>query len=359
MLGGFPGSFEEGDIAFLLTPLALAETPTEEKERAIQSGARHYSEMIGREEPPSAAYRALYADALARHAPRAGREIAGLAKGLAEAIEGPITLLSLVRAGAPLGVLLRRALAALGRDVAHAGVSIIRDRGIDDVALAHVAARRPTAGGVFVDGWTGKGAIAGELVRTLSGRGDWAPRLVTLADPCGRAWLSASGEDWLIPSGILGATVSGLVSRTILNEAIGANDFHGCRVWNHLAAHDVTRDHVEALWARVLPALSDAAVRPIRPEDPTRERRREASRAVVSGVAARFDVDDLNRIKPGIAEATRAVLRRVPERVLVASAADPDCAALVHLARERGVPLEEAGDAIAPYRALTLIRRVS
>ncbi|GGK19900.1 cysteine protease StiP family protein [Salinarimonas ramus] len=357
MLGGFSGSFEAGDIAFLLTPLAIDETPTEEKERAIQSGARHYSEMIGREDPPSDEYRAIYADALARHAPRAAREIAGLAKGLAEAVPGPITLLSLVRAGAPLGVLLKRALEALGRDVEHAGVSIIRDRGIDALALDHVASRRPSEGAVFVDGWTGKGAIAGELSRTLADRPDYAPRLVTLADPCGCAWLSASGEDWLIPSGILGATVSGLVSRTILNEAVGPGDFHGCRVWDHLAPYDVTRAHVETLWALVAPALADAA--PIRPEDPGRAARRAASREVVEAIAVRFGVDNRNRIKPGIAEATRAVLRRVPERIFVASAADPDCAALVHLARERGVPLEEAGARIAPYRALTLIRRVS
>lgn len=359
MLGGFSGSFAKGDIAFLLTPLAIDETPVEEKERAIQTGARHYSEMIGRESPPSPDYRALYADALARHAPRAAREIAGLAKGLAREIEGPITLLSLVRAGAPLGVLLKRALETLGRDVAHAGISIIRDRGIDETALAHVAARRPSAGAVFVDGWTGKGAIASELERALAGRTDYAPRLVTLADPCGRAWLSASGEDWLIPSGLLGATVSGLVSRTILNEAIGAGDFHGCMVWDHLAPHDVTRDHVETIWRLARPALTDARVPPIAPDDPDRARRRAASRAVVERLAARFGVDNRNRIKPGIAEATRAVLRRVPERVFVASRKDPDCAALVHLARTRGLPLEEAGSAIAPYRALTLIRRVS
>lgn len=359
MLGGFSGSFADGDIAFLLTPLALDATPVEEKERAIQTGARHYSEMIGRETPPSEAYRALFADALARHAPRAAQEVAGLAKGLAAAVAGPITLLSLVRAGAPLGVLLKRALEALGRDVAHAGISIIRDRGIDEVALARVAARRPARGAVFVDGWTGKGAIAGELARALAGRMDYAPRLVTLADPCGRAWLSASGEDWLIPSGLLGATVSGLVSRTILNEAVGPGDFHGCMVWEHLAPWDVTREHVETIWALMRPALADPAVAPIAPEDPDRARRREASAAVVARVAKRFGVENPNRIKPGIAEATRAILRRVPERVFVASEADPDCAALVHLARDRGVALEATGGSIAPYRALTLIRRVS
>ncbi|MER8575636.1 cysteine protease StiP domain-containing protein [Mesorhizobium sp. M1409] len=41
---------------------------------------------------------------------------------------------------------------------------------------------------------------------------------MVLSDPCGRAWLAASAEDWLIPSGILGSTVFGLISRSILNE---------------------------------------------------------------------------------------------------------------------------------------------
>jgi hypothetical protein len=38
---------------------------------------------------------------------------------------------------------------------------------------------------VFVDGWTGKGAITGELSRTLKDRPGYPeqPRLVVLADP--------------------------------------------------------------------------------------------------------------------------------------------------------------------------------
>jgi hypothetical protein len=38
---------------------------------------------------------------------------------------------------------------------------------------------------VFVDGWTGKGAITGELVRALKDRPGYPeqPRLVVLADP--------------------------------------------------------------------------------------------------------------------------------------------------------------------------------
>jgi hypothetical protein len=57
----------------------------------------------------------------------------------------------------------------LGRAAPHYSISIIRDRGLDPAALAHIAARHEPADVVFVDGWTGKGAIAGELHRSLAG----------------------------------------------------------------------------------------------------------------------------------------------------------------------------------------------
>jgi hypothetical protein len=66
---------------------------------------------------------------------------------------------SLARAGTPVGVLLRRELLRRGVDAVHYSISIIRGRGIDRVALAHLAAARGTEDAVFVDGWTGKGAI--------------------------------------------------------------------------------------------------------------------------------------------------------------------------------------------------------
>ena len=43
---------------------------------------------------------------------------------------------------------------------------IIRDRGIDTAALEWIEHHHGTAGIVFVDGWTGKGAITGELIRS-------------------------------------------------------------------------------------------------------------------------------------------------------------------------------------------------
>ena len=356
------GSYAPGDVTFLLKPVALAPTAVALKERMIQSGRAHYSEMISTERRPDGRYLALYGAALDRSAARIAREIEALAERLVRWVEAGtlapgVTLCSLVRAGVPYGVLLLRALRARGLDAAHYGVSIIRDRGLDPNAMAVVLRRRPPGGIVFVDGWTGKGAIAGELDRswrTMTGR---APRLVVLADPGGHADAAGSHEDWLIPSGLLGGNVSGLVSRSILrDDLIGPGDFHGAVSVDHLADIDLSRPFVErvrALAPRVPPPPAPA------PSAREREALRRRATGAVRAVANRYGVDDVNRIKPGIAEATRAVLRRRPERVLVSDPDDPDVAALCHLCGTDGVELRVAPDLLGPYRAITLIGRTS
>ena len=351
------GSYLAEDVEFLLRPLQIEITSAEEKERLIQSRQRHYSEMIGAEHPPTEVHQALYQAALAQNGQRMAEDVQALALALAARYRGvDLALVSFVRAGAPLGALLRRALVDQGLTVRHYGLSIIRDRGIDPVALERVIALHGAANILFVDGWTGKGAIAGELQRCLAAdpRFVGPPRLVTLADPCGHAWLAPSSEDWLIPSGILGATVSGLISRTIWTEDGG---YHGCMWYENLRPYDVTAAFVETLDAlrRAVPATIGAA-RPWSAEQ--RQALQAAARQTVDGLARRFAVDNPNRIKPGIAEATRAVLRRVPESVLVRRRDDPDVRLLVHLATSVGIEVEEAGAALGPYRAVTIIKRV-
>jgi len=354
----FSGSYAQEDITFLLKPVMMDPTDVGEKEKLIQSKRKHYSEMISREVAPTPEYESIFETALENGAIRMGRDVASLAQSIAKSIDGPITLLSLVRAGVPLGVLLRRALRYLGADVAHFGVSIIRDRGIDLVALEYVASVRPSKGAVFVDGWTGKGAITGELERCLTGHPEFSPRLVVAADPAGRAWMAASGDDWLIPSGILGATVSGLISRTILNESVvGPSDFHGCVMWEHLCHCDHSRDYIERIWPYVRSELGFA--QDAKWSDVDRDRFASGACRAIAAISRHANVTDINRIKPGIAEATRAILRRVPERVFVSDSCDPDLSALVYLAGKAKVPVEVFADGVWPYRAVTVIKAVA
>ena len=55
--------------------------------------------------------------------------------------------------------------------------------------------------------------------------------------------VSGLAEDWLIPSGMLGATVSGLVSRSLYN----AVDWHGCNSCTHLQDYDVSQSFVDSV----------------------------------------------------------------------------------------------------------------
>ncbi|MFS2157847.1 cysteine protease StiP family protein [Pseudomonas sp. Pseusp122] len=350
------GSYLPADVHFLLQPVDMAMTDVVEKERLIQSRQKHYSEMISEESAPSATHMALYERAMTQNAVRMAADVQSLALALDAQYQGAsIALVSFVRAGLPLGVLLRRALIERGRDAHHYGISIVRDRGIDMVALELIIGRHGAENIVFVDGWTGKGAISGEIQRCLAGdsRFPRTPRLVVLADPCGRAWLAASSDDWIIPSGILGATVSGLVSRSIWPAAGG---LHGCVVYKHLHEHDVTVDFIE----RIEAVRSSVQVAPARPWSEEQALALQASAlGVVERLANRFQIANLNRIKPGIAEATRAVLRRVPDRVLVRDRADPDVQLLMHLTGLAGIDVEEAGAELGPYRAVTIIRSVS
>ena len=361
----FSGSYAPADVTFLLTPLQLESTPVEEKERLIQSGRRHYSEMIGVERAPDATYLGFFEAAMAREGARFARDVAALALALAarascQGRQGrELVLVSLARAGTPVGVLLRRALQHLGRRVRHYSISIIRDRGIDTAALDLILAEHEAGDLVFVDGWTGKGAIADEL--HASGGAYAAARGVSLdtslavvADLGGCAGLAATHDDYLIPSSILNAVVSGLVSRTIRAADASPGALDGCVYYEAMVSADRSRWFVDALMAPLHAALGDGTLQRARRDEAHSAVLRARSEQMVDDLKRRFDVTDRNRIKPGIGEATRALLRRVPERLLLQSAEGVDLEHLRLLAARRGVPVEI--EPALPHRAVTLIR---
>ncbi len=356
----FSGSYDPQDVQFLLKPIELAPIDVAEKERRIQSGAAHYSEMLSPERAPSAAYMDIYQQALAANGPRLAMHINRLADAvsrfpISDTRRG-LAIVSLARAGTPIGVLLTRALRREGGEVAHYSVSIIRGRGIDMNALRYILDRHHQDDIVFVDGWTGKGAIAGELRGPMGPSAlGIKPRLLVVADPAGVADVAATAQDYLIPSGILNGIVSGLVSRSVLNSSIGPADFHGCVRLNHLAALDVSRAFIHAI-------SELAAINRQNPADDKEQhwtqdikhQSRIQCQYLLRHLQDRTKISDVNRIKPGIAEATRAVLRRVPERLFVESDDDPDLQHLILLANEKQIPIEKLQIA-TNFRAVSVI----
>ncbi len=370
------GSYLASDVTVLLDIVdkdAVADVPVSQKEALIQSGQRHYSDMLTLEQAPTAMHEQLYRQALAQGGERAATDIASLAHTLHHVFqhkvsdEHPLVLVSLVRAGLPIGVLLQRALSDTDSSYhlpsKHYGISIIRDRGLDPVALQILLDAYPNSPIVFVDGWTGKGAIYKELARSLETfsnpthanfanifhQGADVIPLLTLADPAGVAWLAASEEDWLIPSGLLNSTVSGLISRSLYTEpSLG---LHRSVFYEDLIEVDHSLafiDHVDA--ARRLLTTPPEYL-------PTYQQPRYQTAALIDMLAVDYDITNRNRIKPTIAEATRAILRRDPERILLATAAHPDTVLLRHLCAQRGITIDVLGDKILPYQAITLIKQ--
>ena len=368
----FSGSYLPSEVTLLLDIVSADSvndiSPTQ-KEALIQSGQRHYSDMLTLEKPPSATHEALYNQALAAGKQRMANDVTSLAFSLHQLFHAcvsasqPLILVSLVRAGLPIGVLLQKSLSDASASYAlasqHYGVSIIRDRGLDPVALQYILQQHPHSPIVFVDGWTGKGAIYGELQRSLAKitderqqaqlfhQGEGVIPLVTLADPAGVAWLSASDDDWLMPASLLNSTVSGLISRTLYREP--SDGLHQAVYYDKLQPWDRSSEFIQTIDAlRQQTSLPTPLTGKLLPTF--------ATRSVIDDLAARFAISNRNRIKPTIAEATRAILRRDPECVLVNEMADgQDTALLRHLCEEKNIQLIE-DTSIAPYQAVTIIK---
>jgi hypothetical protein len=288
----------------------------------------------------------------------------GAVTELVLAERGPsIVLASLARAGTPIGILMRRWAQRLhGRSLPHYAISIVRGRGIDRVALEYLAAHHDPSSVVFVDGWTGKGAIARELTEALRGlQADGGPTfsddLAVLADPGHSVRTFGTRDDFLIASACLNSTVSGLVSRTVLNPAfLRPTDFHGAKFYRELAGNDVSTVLLDAVGGQFDAVAAEvfAGMAALAASD---RRVTFEGWAAVERIRAEYGIESVNFVKPGVGEATRVLLRRVPWKILVREPDHPDHVHLRLLAERRGVPVE-----VVPglaYSCMGLVRRVS
>ncbi|GAA2253510.1 phosphoribosyltransferase [Streptomyces amakusaensis] len=353
-------SYAPAEVGWLLQDLSDAEleAPTEEREEAIQSGGAHYAESLPVEYQPSAEYQKLFHTALDGSAARIARAVGAVTETvLAETASARPVLVSLARAGTPVGILMRRwAQWRHGLDLPHYAVSIVRGRGIDANALRWLRDHHDPADVVFVDGWTGKGAITRELTAALAESAEFkgfSPEIAVLADPGGCVRTYGTREDFLIPSACLNSTVSGLISRTVLrSDLVGPDDFHGAKFYRELADTDLSGhflDTVAARFAEVADAVAaDTAERLSADRTPTWE-----GWAAVERISEEYGIHDMNLVKPGVGETTRVLLRRVPWKILARAGAGADLDHVRLLAAQRGVPVEEVGE--LPYSCVGLI----
>ncbi|CAL9313267.1 phosphoribosyltransferase [Streptomyces sp. SudanB182_2057] len=355
-------SYAPEEVGWLLQDLSdvALEAPTEEREEAVQSGGAHYAESLPVEYQPSERYQALFHTALEASAARLARAVGVVTDTvIAERSPRPV-LVSLARAGTPVGILMRRwARFRHGLDLPHYAVSIVRGRGIDANALRWLAAHHDPRDVVFVDGWTGKGAITRELAQALEefaereGVTGFDPEIAVLADPGSCVRTYGTRDDFLIPSACLNSTVSGLVSRTVLRaDLVGPDDYHGAKFYRELAGADVSVAFLDAVSAR-FEEVADSVTGAVKELLATDRTPTWAGWRAVERICEEYGIHDVNLVKPGVGETTRVLLRRVPWKILARAGAGPELDHVRLLAEQRGVPVEEVGE--LPYSCVGLI----
>jgi hypothetical protein len=355
LIGPDFGSYLPEDVEWLLKDLSSAqlEAPREEREAAIQSGKASYAESLPQEFEPSPQYGALFQAALESSAVRIAHAVGTLTEQVLKLRGNAPVLVSLARAGTPVGILMKRwAWEVHGLKLPHYAISIVRGLGIDQTALGYLASRHRPDDIMFVDGWTGKGAIAHELAaavelfRQTDGPA-FRPDLAVLADPGHCVRIFGTRDDYLVPSACLNSTVSGLVSRTVFNKAlIRPGDFHGAKFYSELSGSDVSRDFLTAVTAQ-FPGVRDDVLRATShaPSDIAGLPEADWSGwSAVEQISRSFGINNVNLVKPGVGETTRVLLRRVPWKVLVRPEALPELAHVLHLAEQRGVEVLEVPD---------------
>tara|TARA_R110001592_G_scaffold259970_3_gene524240 strand:- start:1101 stop:2192 length:1092 start_codon:yes stop_codon:yes gene_type:complete len=355
------GSYSGEDCLFLLKEIEPNFYSVEDKERLIQTGQLHYSQMVSQESRPTAQYEQLFHSLTAQYKQQLANEILQLSFLISKNVQQDVCVVSLVRAGTPIGVLVNKAINQYSAfNSVHYSISIVRDKGIDVNALDYLIFDLKIAPEslVFIDGWTAKGVITKELKQAIgqynkSRNVAIGDQLYVVSDIGGTADYSVTLRDYTIPSALMNSTVSGLISRSVLNEQIGEDDFHGCISYQHLQQYDHSNWFINEISACFIAAQYQAA-QLITSEQ--RALRYQQTQQSIAQLMQKFNVSDINRIKPGIAEATRVMLRRVPDLLIVNDQSNPDIEHLLRIAKEKNIKILVFAD--MPFGACALIKDV-
>lgn len=325
-------SYSPDEIGWLVTDLSTLPD-------SALDGIRR--DALGNEYEPSSQHFERTLDLIRRSA-RKIAYLVGVTSELALARRGPrLVLASAVRAGVPVGILMRRWMREYhGIEVDHFAMGVHRGRGVDPVALRWLADHYDPARVLFVDAWTGKGGVAQGLKASLQSPGvpdGFSPSLAVLTDPGHCTDLYGTRDDVLLPFAGMNSKASGLVSGAV---PVLADAFYVARFFHesiHADLSDAFLTIVTDEFAAVAKAVSADWHERTRPDPVDR-----AGERATEAIARRYGVEDAALlVRPGFGETLRVLLSNYPGRLIVNREAGADLEYILELAERRGLPIDE------------------
>jgi len=309
----FHGSYLVTDVQFLLEIEDFKEISILEKEELIQTGKKHYSEVLTEEMDFPDDYMTLFDQIFDENIEKIAQDVVALSKYISQ-LHKPV-IVSLARAGTPYGVLIKRCLTqCFCVETKHYSVSIIRDKGIDLQAMDYmVNLHGVDATYIFVDGWTGKGAIYNQLSKSLKAyKYPLNYQFVVLSDIAGVADIAATRADYIIPSCLINSTISGLISRTLINS--NPDSFHRAKFYEKFKAKDLSLSFVDKIQAYIMSQETYKNQYDIVKFD---KEYKNSYQEFITTIFENYKVSNRNYIKPGLGETTRMLIRRNPDFILI------------------------------------------
>lgn len=350
----FISSYKDEDCVFLLKDISniIKEISVEEKEEMINKGIS-YSEMLTKEESPSSKYLEIFLKGIEDKKYDIAEKVAVISESIYSKKGKNLVLVSLARAGTPIGILIKRYLYLKYKvNIPHYSISIIRGKGFDTNAIVYILNKHWNCNIQFIDGWTGKGAIGKELTKSCVEFKDnygieLDDGLAVIADPSGTAKIYATREDIFLPNCCLNSTVSGLVSRTFSKDGIiGEYDFHGAKFYKEWVSDDYSNFFIDEI-SKCFPTS-------VKNENIIEGSIHNCGIEEVLRIKEIYDIEDITKIKPSIGETTRVLLRRKPECIIVKNPNNIDIEHILHLSKEKGVSIKVDKDMM--YQCIGIIK---
>lgn len=321
-------SYNNQEVTLLIKDLTGKVTPVtlEEKNRRVANGEFERSIMI-EEYPISKEYSDIVWESMKPYAPMTAIAVGNVAEQIYKDKGNKLVLVSIIRAGIPIGILIKRYLEQKYNIVVpHYAISLVK--GLDKNAMKYILERHDAEGIQFIDGWTGKGTVTKELVESAKEYKGVDASLAVLSDAIGVSKYCGIRKDFAVPSAPLNASVTGLVSITIFNnDLVSDTDFHGAMYLKDLESIDKSKEFLD-----LITSYFDFHCNADFSDYETVNE--------VQKVADDLEVS-LKLLNPGINEAARAILRRNLEKLLVVDKNDFDVQCIMKLAELKNVPVEE------------------
>ena len=272
-------TYSKEDVIFLLKDISnmIVEEDNLTRERKIQSGT-HYSEMIPVEYQVSDEYLTLYREKLKENKEKLAFAIGVMSEKILKRHNQNPILVSLARAGTPIGILAKRYIKQrYNIDLPHYTISIIRDRGIDINAIKYIINKHHNSQNI-------------QFIDGWTGKG-------TIANELKKACIELENT----------FNTEFDPSLAVLADPCGYSNIYGMRDDFLIPSDKITQ---------------------IGNDD-------------VENIKDKYDIDDINFIKPGVGETTRVLLRRVPYKILVDDINNKKLKHILVLAKEKNVKVEE------------------